>query len=218
MRKVIMWNLVTLDGFFEGPKSWEIDWHDYVWGEELERLSLEQSKSIGMLLFGRVTYQGMAGFWPSQKGEIAEFMNEVPKVVFSRTLSKADWNNTKLVRDHAEEEIIRLKKQPGKDLFIFGSANLSSTLTRAGLIDEYRLCVAPVVLASFFGTSPMDRSDVSAYVPGVAGQPAGLRSDVLSRGGTSASIPASQVLGRSRCRRPGSRVHPRFHPWPFGLR
>ncbi len=152
MRKVIMWNLVTLDGFFEGPKSWEIDWHDYVWGEELERLSLEQSKSIGMLLFGRVTYQGMAGFWPSQKGEIAEFMNEVPKVVFSRTLSKADWNNTKLVRDHAEEEIIRLKKQPGKDLFIFGSANLSSTLTQAGLIDEYRLCVAPVVLG---GGSPL---------------------------------------------------------------
>ncbi len=152
MRKVIMWNLVTLDGFFEGPKSWEIDWHDYVWGEELERLSLEQSKSIGMLLFGRVTYQGMAGFWPSQKGEIAEFMNEVPKVVFSRTLSKADWNNTKLVRDHAEEEIIRLKKQPGKDLLIFGSANLSSTLTQAGLIDEYRLCVAPVVLG---GGSPL---------------------------------------------------------------
>jgi dihydrofolate reductase len=157
MRKVIMWNLVTLDGFFEGSKSWEIDWHDYVWGEELERLSLEQSNSIGMLLFGRVTYEGMAGFWPSQKGEIAEFMNEVPKVVFSRTLSKAEWNNTKLVRDHAEEEITRLKKQPGKDLFIFGSANLSSTLTQAGLIDEYRLCVAPVVLGDgspLFKASP----------------------------------------------------------------
>jgi dihydrofolate reductase len=152
MRKLIMWNLVTLDGFFEGPKSWEIDWHDYVWGEELERLSLEQSKSIGMLLFGRVTYEGMAGYWQTQKGEIAEFMNEVPKVVFSRTLSKAEWNNTKLVRDHAEEEITRLKKQPGKDLFIFGSANLSSTLTQAGLIDEYRLCVAPVVLG---GGSPL---------------------------------------------------------------
>jgi dihydrofolate reductase len=152
MRKLIMWNLVTLDGFFEGPKSWEIDWHDYVWGEELERLSLEQSKSIGMLLFGRVTYEGMAGYWQTQKGEIAEFMNEVPKVVFSRTLSKAEWNNTKLVRNHAEEEITRLKKQPGKDLFIFGSANLSSTLTQAGLIDEYRLCVAPVVLG---GGSPL---------------------------------------------------------------
>jgi dihydrofolate reductase len=157
MRKVIMWNLVTLDGFFEGPKSWDLDWHEYVWGEELERLSIEQSKSIGMLLFGRVTYEGMAGYWQTQKGEIADFMNEVPKIVFSRTLSKAEWNHTRLVRDQAEEEVIRLKKQPGKDLFIFGSANLSSTLTQAGLIDEYRLCVAPVVLGDgspLFKASP----------------------------------------------------------------
>jgi len=181
MRKVIMWNLVTLDGFFEGPKSWEIDWHDYVWGEELERLSLEQSKSIGMLLFGRVTYQGMAGFWPSQKGEIAEFMNEVPKVVFSRTLSKADWNNTNLVRDHAEEEIIRLKKQPGKDLFIFGSANLSSTLTQAGLIDEYRLCVAPVVLG---GGSPLFKAS-----PALAEAEAA-RSSAVEVGRRHSSVPA----------------------------
>ena len=73
-----MWNLVTLDGFFEGRKSWDIDWHDTVWGEELERFSAEQAKSIGMLLFGRVTYQGMASFWPKEKGEIADFMNRVP--------------------------------------------------------------------------------------------------------------------------------------------
>src|ERR1700716_3536678 len=97
VRKVIMWNLVTLDGFFEGPKSWDLDWHDSVWGEELERLSLEQAQTIGMLLFGRVTYEGMAGYWSSQRGEIADFMNAVPKVVFSRTLSKAEWSNTRLV-------------------------------------------------------------------------------------------------------------------------
>jgi dihydrofolate reductase len=157
MRKLITWNLVTLDGFFEGPKSWDIGWHDTVWGEELERFSLEQAQSVGMLLFGRVTYQGMASFWLTEKGEIAEFMNAVPKVVFSRTLSKADWNNSRLVKDKAEEEVKRLKDQAGKDLFIFGSANLSSTLTRAGLIDEYRLCVAPVVLGGgnpLFKASP----------------------------------------------------------------
>ena len=148
MKKVIMWNLVTLDGFFEGTKSWDLDFHNLVWGDELERLSIEQSQSIGTLLFGRVTYQGMAGYWSTQKGEIADFMNEVPKVVFSRTLSKAEWNNTKLVKGNAEKEIIRLKKQPGKDLFIFGSADLSSTLVQAGLIDEYRLCVVPVVLGA----------------------------------------------------------------------
>lgn len=148
LRNLIMWNVVTLDGYFEGRKSWEIDWHDYVWGEEMERFSIEQSKSIGMLLFGRVTYEGMAGYWSKEKGEIADFMNSVPKVVFSRQLETAEWNNTRLVKGDAEDEVAELKRQPGKDLFIFGSANLSATLTRKGLIDEYRLCVAPVVLGS----------------------------------------------------------------------
>jgi len=146
LRKLIMWNLVTLDGFFEGRKSWDIGWHDTVWGEELEKFSLEQSKSIGALLFGRVTYEGMAGYWSKEKGDIADFMNAVPKVVFSRTLAKADWNNTKLVKQNAEGEVAKLKKESGKDLYIFGSADLSSALTRKGLIDEYRLCVAPIVL------------------------------------------------------------------------
>src|SRR6267143_1949745 len=111
MRKVIMWNLVTLDGFFEGAKSWDIGWHDSVWGEELEQYSMEQSKSTDMLLFGRVTYEGMAAYWPSAKDKIAAFMNRVPKVVFSRTLKKADWNNTRLVKEGAEKEVARLKQQ-----------------------------------------------------------------------------------------------------------
>lgn len=148
MRKVIMWNMVTLDGFFEGPKSWDIDWHEYAWGDELEQLSIEQSKAVGMLLFGRLTYQGMAAYWSSATGEIADFMNSVPKVVFSRTIEKAEWNNTRLVKGSAEEEVARLKQQTGKDLFIFGSANLSSTLTEHGLIDEYRLGLNPIVLGS----------------------------------------------------------------------
>ena len=146
MRRLIMWNMVTLDGFFEGPKSWEIDWHEYVWGDELERLSLEQSKEIGMLLFGRVTYQGMAAYWSSATGEIAEFMNSIPKVVFSRTLERAEWNNTRLVKGNAADEVAALKRQPGKDVFIFGSANFSSTLMQHGLIDEYRLGLNPIVL------------------------------------------------------------------------
>ncbi len=146
MRKVIMWNMVTLDGFFEGPKSWDIDWHEYVWGEELEQFAIEQSKSIGMLLFGRVTYEGMAAYWTRATGEIADFMNSVPKVVFSRTLERPDWSNTRLVRGNAEEEVARLKHQPGQDLFIFGSANLSSTLMRRGLIDEYHLGLNPLML------------------------------------------------------------------------
>ncbi len=157
MRKLIMWNMVTLDGFFEGPKSWEIDWHDYVWGEELEQLSIEQSKSAGTLLFGRVTYQGMAAYWTSATGEIADFMNTIPKIVFSRTLDKAEWKNTKLVKENAAEEVAKLKQQPGKDLFIFGSANLSSTLMRHSLIDEYRLGLTPIILGGgnpLFKASP----------------------------------------------------------------
>jgi dihydrofolate reductase len=151
MRRLVMWNLVTLDGFFEGPKSWDLDWHQYAWGDELEKLSLEQLKSADALLFGRVTYQGMASYWPTAKGEnheIADLMNGIPKIVFSTTLEKADWNNTKLVKENAEMEVAKLKQQPGKDLFIFGSANLCSKLSERELIDEYRLCVTPVLLGS----------------------------------------------------------------------
>src|SRR3989442_941490 len=146
MRKLIMWNLVTLDGFFEGPKSWDIDWHDTIWGEELEKYSVEQSKSTGMLLFGRVTYEGMAGYWPTQKSDIADFMNTVPKVVFSKTLKKADWNNSRLVKDNLVEEVVKLKKEPGKTLFVFGSADLSATLLKHGLFDELDLALAPLLL------------------------------------------------------------------------
>ena len=152
-----MWNLVSLDGFFEGAKSWDLGWHESVWGDELERLSIDQLKSADMLLFGRVTYEGMAGYWSSAKGEIADRMNNIRKVVFSRTLEKASWNNTKLVKGNAAEEVAKLKEQNGKDLFIFGSANLSSTLMRHHLIDEYRLCLAPIVLGAgtpLFKASP----------------------------------------------------------------
>jgi len=152
-----MWNLVTLDGFFEGPKSWEIDWHDSVWGDEMERYAIEQSKSTGMLLFGRVTYEGMASYWPTQKGDIADFMNTIPKVVFSRTLKKADWNNTRLVKENAVEEVVKLKRAPGKNLFVFGSADLSSTLLKHGLFDELDLALTPLLLGRgnpLFKSSP----------------------------------------------------------------
>ena len=148
MRKVIVWNMVTLDGYFEGPKPWEIDWHEYVWGEELERFSLDQAQEVGALLFGRKTYEGMAGYWSTATGEIAEFMNSIAKVVFSNTLETTGWSNTRLVKGSAEEEVARLKQEPGKDLFIFGSANLTGSLTKHGLIDEYRIGLNPLVLGA----------------------------------------------------------------------
>jgi dihydrofolate reductase len=143
--KLIIWNLVTLDGYFEGKKSWDLDWHQRVWGDELENLSLEQLKSASTLLFGRVTYEGMAGYWSTQKGEIADYMNSIPKIVFSKTLEKANWNNSRLVKDRVEGEVSNLKLL-NKDSFIFGSANLCSTLLERGLIDEIRLCVVPIIL------------------------------------------------------------------------
>ena len=146
MRKLIMWNMVTLDGFFEGRKPWEIDWHELAWGEELEQMSIEQTGSADLLLFGRRTYEGMAQYWPTATEQVADIMNSISKVVFSGTLDKADWNNTRLVKSKAEEEVARLKQQPGQDMLIFGSADLSATLMRHSLIDEFRLGVVPVVL------------------------------------------------------------------------
>jgi len=96
-RKVIVWNMVTLDGYFEGTKPWEIDWHEYVWGEELERFSLDQAREVGTLLFGRKTYEGMSDYWSTAIGEVAQFMNSIPKVVFSNSLETAGWSKTRLV-------------------------------------------------------------------------------------------------------------------------
>ncbi len=109
---------------------------------------MEQLSSADTLVFGRVTYQGMANYWPTAEGEVAERMNGISKIVFSRTLEKAEWKNTRLVNGRAEDELRRLKQQPGKNMLIFGSADLSSTLTRHGLIDEYRLGLTPVVLGN----------------------------------------------------------------------
>jgi dihydrofolate reductase len=139
-----MWNLMSLDGRFEGPSKWDLWFHELVWGDELERYSL--AHDTDMLLFGRVTYQGMADYWSKATGPIADFMNSVKKVVFSRTLKRADWSNSTLVTGDAAEAIAGLKTQSGRDMMIFGSAELSADLMQHELIDEYRLCVAPVVL------------------------------------------------------------------------
>ena len=149
MGKLIVWNLMTLDGYFEGRKPWDLDWHSTVWGEELEALSIEQLKSADALLFGRNTYLGMAAYWPTApaaEGAVTDLMNGIPKIVFSRTLQKAAWNNTRIVGTEAATEVPGLKKKYQKDLFIFGSAALCQSLLAAGLIDEYRLGLVPVLL------------------------------------------------------------------------
>lgn len=150
MRKLIMWNIVTLDGYFDANQNWDLPFHKVVWGQELEKLSIEQLNSADYLVFGRVTYEGMAAHWTKTKeeGEIAELMNRIPKLVFSKTLKSAEWNNTTLISENASAEIKKLKENGGRDMYVFGSANLSETFVNDNLFDEYRIGIAPVILGS----------------------------------------------------------------------
>lgn len=147
MRRLIMWNLVSLDGYFEGETNWDLSFHELVWGKELEDFSLTQLKSADMLVFGKTTYKGMADYWTKaeEEIEIAKFMNEIQKVVCSTTLKAAEWNNTLIVND-AVAELPKLKQQGNGDMYVFGSAKLSESLMKAGLFDEFRVCIAPVFL------------------------------------------------------------------------
>jgi dihydrofolate reductase len=149
MRTLYLFNMVTLDGFFEGPAKWEIDWHNV--DDEFNEFSINQLNATDHLLFGRITYEGMASYWPTPEAIendpiVASKMNSILKIVFSRTLEKADWNNTRLIKSNIVEEVLKLKRQPGKDIALFGSSNLASTFIKHGLIDEYRIMVNPIVL------------------------------------------------------------------------
>jgi dihydrofolate reductase len=146
MRRLVVWNMMTLDGCFEGKEPWDLGFHETVWGEELESFSLEQGAAIGTLLFGRRTYEGMAAYWQNETGAVAEMMNTVDKAVASRSLESAEWNNTRLLKGEAVEAVRQLKAEPGKDVYVFGSADLLASLLGAGLVDEYRICLAPFVL------------------------------------------------------------------------
>jgi dihydrofolate reductase len=148
MAQLIMWNLVSLDGFFEGSAPWSIDWFQAIWNDEQEEHSLQQLRTASMLLFGRVTYEGMAAYWRSAEGQVADLMNSLPKVVVSRSLDRADWAHTRLATGDASTEIAELKRTVTGNIFVFGSATLSETLTEAGLFDEYLLGVVPVILGS----------------------------------------------------------------------
>jgi dihydrofolate reductase len=148
-----MWNVITLDGYFEGNQNWDLSFHNLIWGQELEKLSIEQLQSADYLVFGRVTYEGMAAYWTkaeaeTAKQEIAKRMNSIPKLVFSKTLKSAEWNNTTIISDNASDEILKLKEQGGKDIYVFGSANLSETFINDNLFDEYRIGIAPVILGN----------------------------------------------------------------------
>jgi dihydrofolate reductase len=149
MRKLIMWNIITLDGYFDEEKEWNLSFHNKVWGPDLEKLSLEQLRSADYLIFGRKTYEGMAAYWKTadnEKSEITRLMNSLPKLVFSKTLKDVDWNNTTLINGDASAEIAKRKTEGNGDMYVFGSADLSKTFMEDDLFDEYRIGIAPIIL------------------------------------------------------------------------
>jgi len=148
MRKVLFFMLTSLDGYFEGPNR-DISWHNA--DNEFNEFAIKQTGEFGAFLFGRVTYELMASYWPTEVAKrddpiVAGLMNSLPKIVFSKTLEKVDWENTRLVKENFVEVISMLKQEAGKDIAIFGSSDLTVTLMEHGLVDEYRIMVNPVVL------------------------------------------------------------------------
>jgi dihydrofolate reductase len=147
MRKLFWQVNQTLDGFMEGPDR-ELDLTAGFADPDFDLYASEMLQSIGGMLLGRVTYQLFEAYWPSATGPDAERMNQLPKFVFSRTLTKVDWSNSRLIQGDVGQEVDRLKRQAGRDLALFGSSDLAATLIRLGLIDEYRIIVSPAVLGS----------------------------------------------------------------------
>ena len=150
MRKLTVFNHVTLDGFFTDKNS-DMSWAHTNNDPEWNAFTTENAKGGGVLLFGRITYTMMASYWPTpaalkQFPDVAEGMNNLPKVVFSRTMDKATWKNTKLVKSDPAAEVRKMKKAPGQDMVIMGSGTIVSQLAQAGLIDEFQIVVNPIII------------------------------------------------------------------------
>jgi dihydrofolate reductase len=153
MRKVISFMHVSLDGFVTGPRN-EMNW--IIMDDEIFR-DATNLRETDTALYGRVTYQMMEGYWPtvlanaaSTKLELqhAEWVEKVNKIVFSTTLEKAEWNNTRLMRKNIVEQVNKLKQEPGKNMMIFGSPTLTHSFMHWNLIDEYKLNINPVILGT----------------------------------------------------------------------
>jgi len=151
MNKLIVFNQVSLDGYFvdmHGDMRWA---HNAYKDEEWDAFVTANASGGGLLVFGRITYDLMKSYWPTpfafqNNPLVAERMNNLPKVVFSRTLDTASWNNTKLVKEGMAAEIRKMKNESGIDMAIMGSGSIVSQLTQEHLIDEYQIVMIPVVL------------------------------------------------------------------------
>ena len=153
MGKLVVFNSISLDGYFvdaNGDMSWA---HSGAEDDEWDEFVAANASGGGQLVFGRITYELMASYWPTAAAlqndpVVAERMNNLPKLVFSRTLDEASWNRTRLVKDGMAAEMRRLKSEPGNDVAIMGSGSIVSQLTREHLIDEYQVVVVPIVLGA----------------------------------------------------------------------
>ena len=148
MRKVIFQNLISLDGYFEGQDR-EIDWQNV--DNELNEYTLAFLDTVDTMIFGRVTYELMAGYWPTEDAmrnepETAKKLNKLQKIVFSKSLPSARWSNSTLLRDDIAENVEKLKNSTGKDIAIFGSSDLATALIPSLLIDELNIIINPVIL------------------------------------------------------------------------
>jgi dihydrofolate reductase len=164
MRKLIAFETISLDGYFadrHGDMQWAHKGND---DPEFATFVRDNAKGSGMLLFGRVTYEMMAAYWPTPRAlqgnpVVAERMNAGPKIVFSRTLDTATWSNTTLLRNDPAAEVHLLKSQPGPDMAILGSGSVVAQLAQARLIDEFQIVVSPIILGGgkslFDGIHPL---------------------------------------------------------------
>ncbi len=145
MRRVVLMMSVSIDGFVAGP-------HGHAGGfpepDQLKRWKLDRIRRAGTHIMGRVTYEEMAGHWPTSTDDYAAPMNEIPKVVFSNTLDKATWAKSSIARGDLADEIAMLRRQPGGEIIAWGGASFAQSLSRAGLIDEYVLVIHPAAFGS----------------------------------------------------------------------
>jgi dihydrofolate reductase len=152
MRKLVVFNQLSLDGYFT-DKYGDMTWAKENSDAEFDEFTTENARGGGTLLFGRVTYDLMASFWPTPQASkilplVAERMNNLPKAVFSRTMKEASWKNTKVIKGDIAAQIRKMKKESGEGMAIFGSGNIISQLAKTGLIDEYQIVLNPIALGA----------------------------------------------------------------------
>ncbi len=147
MRKIIVLSYLSLDGFTgsNGDANW------IVWDDSVNEYYKETQRTTDTVLFGHASFDALKNYWSTPKAsaedpEMIEYINQTKKIVFSKTLKKTDWNNSTVLREIVPGEIEKLKKESGKDILIIGSGSVVSQMANAGLIDEYRFIIIPVVL------------------------------------------------------------------------